>query len=300
MPFLKYSDLPVFAEFTSQNTAPTKDVSKVFMATEANLSLDANLTPNRYLGKIQIKNDFSLSGPLEGKFSMSFIPVIEEGVGLVKTNIQKSNQLGFFGLTGDFSNGHQIYFQNFLLKKVYLQSYSVKINPYQPVSVSANFIAYDVTSLNGQTLSAYNGAALAVPKGVYNPYYESLHALTTKMDGLTTNIPETKISIEVNVDCQRVPIYTLGSKIPDSVPLTALERTTTVQGENIGAAIDITGANPGATNIWFLPLSKNASPASSTYNSLSFDINGRITSQQISVTQNSMLNGRVIIKEVIL
>jgi hypothetical protein len=120
------------------------------------------------------------------------------------------------------------------------------------------------------------------------------------MDGSTVNIPETKISIEVNVDCQRVPIYTLGSKIPDSVSLTSAERTTTIQGENIGAAIDITGTNPGATNIHFLPLSKNASPPSSNYNSLSFDINGRIVSQQISVAQNSMLNGRVIIKEIIL
>ena len=90
MPFLKYSDLPVFAEFTSQNTAPSKDVSKIFMATEASLSLDTNLTANRYLGKTQVRNDFSLTGPLEGKFSMSFVPIIEYGTSV--TNIQKENQ----------------------------------------------------------------------------------------------------------------------------------------------------------------------------------------------------------------
>jgi hypothetical protein len=298
MAFLKYSDLPVFAEFTSQNTAPSKDVSKIFMATEASLSLDTNLAANRYLGKTQVRNDYSLTGPLEGKFSMSFIPIIEKDTSI--TNIQKENQLGFFGLTGDFSNGHQIYFSNFLLKKVYLQGYSVKINPYQPVSVSANFISYDVTDLKGQTLSGFS-ESLTVPKNTSSPYYESLHALTTKMDGSTTNIPSTKISIEVNVDCQRTPIYTLGQQTPDSVVLTAVERSTTVQGENVGAVVDVTGANPGATNIYFLPLSKkdNYIP-DENYNSLSFDINGRITSQQISVAQNSTLNGRIMIKEVIL
>jgi hypothetical protein len=298
MAFLKYSDLPVFAEFTSENTAPSKDVSKIFMATEASLSLDANLTANRYLGKAQVRNDFSTTGPLEGKFSMSFIPIIEKDTSI--TNIQKENQLGFFGLTGDYQYGHQIYFSNFLLKKVYLQGYSVKINPYQPVSISANFVAYDITDLKGQTLSGFS-EPLTVPKNTSSPYYESLHALTTKMDGSTTNIPSTKISIEVNVDSQRTPIYTLGQQTPDSVVLTAVERTTTIQGENIGAVIDITGANPGTTNIHFLPLSKkdNYIP-DGNYNSLSFDINGRITSQQISVAQNSTLNGRVIIKEVIL
>ena len=297
MAFLKYSDLPIFAEFTSQNTAPSKDVSKIFMATEASLALDPNLSANRYLGKAQIKNDFSTVGPLEGKFSMSFIPIIEKDT--ANTNIQKANQLSFFNLTGDFSNGHQLYFSNFLLKQVYLQNYSVKINPYQPVSISANFISYDVRDLKGQTLSGFSGP-LQVPKDASSPYYESLHALTTKMDGSEVNIPSTKISIEVNVDCQRTPIYTLGQQTPDSVVLTAAERTTTIQGENIGSVVDITGANPGATNIYFLPLSKKGSIIDSNYNSLLFDVNGRIVSQQVSVAQNSTLNGKVVIKEVIL
>lgn len=298
MAFLKYSDLPVFAEFVSENTAPSKDVSKVFMATEASLALDTNLTANRYLGKTQIKNDFSLTGPLEGKFSMSFIPIVEYG-DISVTNIQKNNQLAFFDLTGNFLTGHQVYFSNFLLKKVYLQSYSVKINPYQPVSISANFISYDVTELNGKILSGHN-TTLSVAKDASSPYYESLHALTTRMDGSEKNIPSTKISIEINTDCQRTPIYSLGKQIPDSVVLTAAERTTTIQGENIGQVVDVTGANPGSTDIYFLPLSKKEIIPSSTNNSLTLNINGRITSQQISVAQNSMLNGRVIIKEVIL
>ena len=298
MAFLKYTDLPIFADFTAESTTPIKSASKVFMATEASLSLDANLTANRYIGKTQIKNDFALTGPLEGKFSMTFFPIIEKDSS--RTNIQKINQLGFFDLTGDFSNGHEIYFSNFLMKKVFLQNYSIKINPYQPISVSANFISYDVRDLFGKTLEK-TSISNSVPKDITSPYYESLHALTTKMDGSSQNIPSAKISIEVNTDCQRAPIYTLGNITPNSVVLTSVERTTTIQGENIGSVIDISGASPGSTNIHFLPLSyKGISTPTTSFNSLSLNINGRITSQQISISQNSVLNGRVIIKEVIL
>jgi hypothetical protein len=181
-----------------------------------------------------------------------------------------------------------------------LQGYSVKINPYQPVSVTANFIAYEVSGLKGESLQAFNESAITLAKDSSTPYYESLHALTTKMDGSSINIPNAKISIEVNVDCQRTPIYTLGNQIPDTVVLTAAERTTTIQGENIGAVVDVTGANAGATNIYFLPLSKNGIEPTAVNNALSFDIDGRIVSQQLQIGQNSMLNGRVTIKEIIL
>lgn len=298
MAFLKYSDLPIFADFTAQGTAPTKTAAKTFAASEASLALDPNLSANRYLGKTQIKNDFSTVGPLEGKFSFTFYPLIEKDTSVL--NIQAQNQIDFFKLTGNFTQGHQIYLSNFLLKKCYLQGYSVKINPYQPVSVTANFIAYEVSGLKGESLQAFNESAIRIAKDASTPYYESLHALTTKMDGSSINIPNAKISIEVNVDCQRTPIYTLGNQIPDTVVLTAAERTTTIQGENIGAVVDITGANAGSTNIYFLPLSKNGTEPTAANNALSFDIDGRIISQQLQIGQNSMLNGRVTIKEIIL
>jgi hypothetical protein len=114
--YLKYSDIPVFANFTSENTLPvTNNSSGIFAVTEASLSLDPNLTANRFLGKAQIRNDFSTTGPLEGKFSMTFIPLIEKNT--TNLNIQKENQLAFFNLTGNFAYGHIIRVSNFLLKR---------------------------------------------------------------------------------------------------------------------------------------------------------------------------------------
>jgi hypothetical protein len=299
--YLKYSDIPVFANFLSENATPAVSNSVgIFAVTEASLSLDPNLSANRYLGKVQIKNDYSTVGPLEAKFSMTFIPLIEKDT--ANLNIQKENQLAFFNLTGDFVSGHMIKVSNFMLKKCYLQNYSVKVNAYQPVSVTANFISYDVTEIISSKLEAYTDVITPIAKNTSKPYYESLHAITTNMQDTSNglNLPLSKINIDINVDCNRTPIYTLGNQTPDSVILNTVERTTNIQGENVGQIVDITGANPGATNIYFLPLSKRGQTASNSNYALKFDINGRITSQQLSVSQNSILNGKVVIKEIIL
>jgi hypothetical protein len=299
--YLKYSDVPVFADFVTENTTPViSNVSKLFATTEASLSIDPNLQANRFLGKVQTTHDFSLTGPTEAKFSLTFFPLIEKNAEK-NLNIQKINQLGFFKLTGNFLTGHQIQISNFLLKKCYLQNYSMKINAYQPISISANFISYDMSEIIGNTLIGTTlGQTLS--KSPYYANFDSLHALTTTMEGGTaTNIPETKISIDINVDCNRTPIYTLGQKTPNTVVLNSVERTVTIQGENIGQVIDITGGLNGVANISFLPLGSldEDEPVSVAKNVLKFDINGRIVSQQLSASQNSMVNGRVVIKEII-
>jgi hypothetical protein len=302
MSFLKYSDIPVYANFISENTSPvvtnSPNTNHMFAATQVSLTLAPNLSPNRYLGKSQIRNDFSVNGPLEGKLSLTFFPLIEYGTPSV-LNIQRDNQLSFFNTTGNFNLGHQIRMSNYLLKQSYLQNYSIKINPFQPISITANFISYDVSSMVGTTLTSSTSTSIAVSPTT--PYYEGLHGLSTNMDaGTSNNIPNTKTSIDINVDCQRTPIYTLGSKTPNQVVLTALERTTTINGDNIGNAVDISGANAGATNIYMLPLSKMGLNASLSNNIIYFDINGRITSQDVSVSQQGILNGKVVIKEIIL
>lgn len=305
MAFLKYTDLPIFADFTAENTNPTKDAAKTFAVTDASLALDPNLTANRYLGKSQIKNDFALTGPLEGKFSMTFYPMIEKLNDTSSSkllNIQKANQLAFFDLTGDFSQGHKIYLQNYLLQNCFLQNYSIKINAYQPVSVTANFVSYNVTDFRDTVITQYDGAPITIPKNTTIPSYETLHGLTTLMnEESSNNIPELKTSIEINVDCQRVPLYTLGNAIPTSVKATSVERTVTIQGDNINKAVSLSGANPGSTNIYFLPLSSlNTETPSSSNKVLNFDINGRVISQQLSISQNAILNGKVVIKEILL
>lgn len=299
--FLKYTDVPVFANFVNENTDPIVSGSAhhLFAATEAALSINPSLSPNRFLGKTQVPYDFATTGPLEGKFSFTFYPLIELTQGQY-TNIHTANQLAFFGLTGDFVSGHKIKFSNFLLKQCYLQNFSIKINPYQPISVSANFISYDITELKDVQIAKYADVLPTISKDS-STSFEALHGLTTNFSGSSSYLPETKVSIEINSDSQRTPIYTIGKQTPDSVVLNSLERTTTIQGENVGSIVGVSGANVGSTNLYLLPLRYlNTYTPSSATNAFSLNINGKIINQDLSVSQNSILNGKLVIKEIFL
>ena len=297
--FISYKDTPVFANFTSESRdVATSSSAHLFAASQVSVSLNPNLTPNRYLGKVQAPNDFSVSGPLEAKISLTFFPMIETW-GQNDLNIQRDNQLAFFRTTGEFTNGHSIQIGNYFFYRSYLQNYSIKINPFQPVSITANFTAYDMDSVTNVTFDRFGGSFLPIQKDATKPVYKMLHGLTTNMIASSEYLPTTKTNIEVNVDCNRTPIYALGSKVPSVVMLNTLERTTTVEGESIGKAITINGANPGSTNIYFLPLDNTSTPSEISY-MLKFDINGRIVSQDLSSSQGGVVNGRIVIKEILL
>lgn len=298
--FISYKDVPVFANFVNESRAVgTSQSPSLFAATQATINLNPNLSPNRYLGKVQSRNDFSVNGPLEAKLSITFFPLIETW-NQSDLYIQRDNQLAFFATTGDFAVGHAIQIGNYFFHRSYLQNYSLKINAFQPVSITANFIAYDMDNIvNVEFAAVPSNAYVPIARDGSKPYYKGLHALTTTMATTAGVLPDTKTSVQVNVDCQRTPVYNLGSRTPSSVVLTSVERTTTIEGENIGRAINLSGASPGSTNIYFQPLD-NPQTASEQAYMLKFDINGRIISQDLNIPQNGIVNGRVVIKEIIL
>jgi hypothetical protein len=298
MAFLKYTDIPIFANFIDEFNLPyTSSAAQMFAAIDASVNFDTQMSVNRFLANK--KPSMIASGPLEAKISFSFYPMIENSNSNLKLNTQKQNQLNFFSLTGDFNQGHNINISNFLFKKTYLQNYSIKINPYQPVVVTANMVSYDITNIEGSKLSSF-GQVFEISNNPDQPRYEALHGLTTSMVNSSTNIlPDIKTSIDLNVDCQRTPVYTIGSKTAGKVMLNSVERTMIIQGENVNSIIDFNGKDVSDLKIYFLPLSSLGQNITNETirNSLNFEINGKVISQQLSVSQNSSLNGRIVIKE---
>jgi hypothetical protein len=301
--FISYKDVPVFANFRTQNVASIETATSnfLFAASDVSINLNPNLTANRYLGKVQNKSDFSVTGPLEAKIGITFFPIVEKATPTSTLNISTENQLAFFNMTGNFSLGHSLKISNYFFKRTYLQNYSLKINPFQPVSVTANFISYDVSSVSNVELAATDPSTyLPIAKDSSKPYYKVLHGLSSIMYGDSANIPETKTNIEINVDCQRTPIYPIGSIVPSDVVLITAERTTTIQGEGVGRAVNISGAEAGRTDVFLSVFDEAGGSASSLNYILKFDINGRVVSQDISASQGNMVNGRVVIKEILL
>lgn len=299
MAYLKYSDVPVFANFTTDGgEIDSQSAKHMFAATEVSISLDANNGIKRFLGGSP--PEMRPQGPMEAKISMTFYPMIENSPSNTALNIQRNNQIGFFSTTGDFESGHNLTVSNLLFKKTYLQSYSIKINPYQPVTATANFVSYDYTKT--ENLFLEKGKSFKIPTDPTRPTYEALHGLTTIItsQGSAEYLPQTKTSVDINVSAQRTPIYTIGSILPNSVKLITLERDVTIQGEGVGRIMDYKGRDITDLSVYFLPLSQLGVTPSFQRNVLNFNINGKILSQQINVAQSTTVGGRISIKEILL
>ena len=296
--FIKYTDVPVFANFSSANQAPLTGGagSDLMAANDVTINFEASLEPRKYLGKTPISNDYAPTGPLQAKISFSWFPLIGEN-----TNSRLISQTGVLALTGEFETGHQIRVGNFLFKDCHLNSYTIQITPYQPIVFSADFNSYDTETIEGTTFTGLAGAPALLQAAGTGAYFDSLHALAVGITGNLEPLPQSKRSVQINTACSRNPVYTIGSKTPERVLLNSVERTVTVEGENVGAIIDYNGSGDGSSvSFRFSPFRYFVTGASfnpRTDYKLAIDVSGKITSQSLTQQPGNTLNGSVSLKE---
>lgn len=296
--FIKYTNVPVFANFSSPDSAPLtgNGGSDLMAANEVTVNFDASLEPRKYLGKTPISNDYSPTAPLAAKLSFSWFPMIGENA-----NSRSISQTGVLALTGEFETGHQIRVGNFLFKDCHLNSYSIQITPYQPIVFSADFNSYDVDSIEGVKFTGMANAPSLLQAAGTGAYFDSLHALAVGITGNLEPLPQSKKSAQIGVSCSRTPVYTIGYKTPERVLLNSVERTVTIEGENVGQIIDFNGSGDGSfVSFRFSPFRYFITGASFNPREdykLAIDVSGKITSQSLTQQQGNSLNGSVTIRE---
>lgn len=298
--FIQYTNVPVFANFSNINTAPTTGTgamtSDLLAANSVSINFDSQLEPRKYLGKSPISNDYAPTGPLQAKVSLSWFPLIGEN-----TASRLISQTGVLALTGDFTTGHQIRVGNFLFKDCYLNSYSIQITPYQPVSFTADFNSFDVNSIERSSFTGMANAPSLLSGAGTGAYFDAMHALAVGVTGNLEPLPQSKKSIQISASCSRSAVYTVGSKLPERVILNSVERTVTIEGENVGSIIDFNGSGDGKSiDFKFSPFryvvtGNNFDPKAS--HKLLISVSGKITSQSLSVQPGNTLNGSVTIRE---
>ena len=296
--FIQYTNVPVFANFSNINTAPTTGVgtSDLLAANSVSINFDSQLEPRKYLGRSPISNDYAPTGPLQAKLSISWFPLIGENA-----FSRQLSQTGVLALTGDFTTGHQIRVGNFLFRDCYLNSYSIQITPYQPVSFTADFNSFDVNSVERLTFTGLANAPRLLTTAGTGAYFDAMHALAVGIDGTLEPLPQSKKSVQISTSCSRSAVYTIGNKIPERVILNSVERTVTVEGENVGSIIDFNGSGDGTSvNFKFSPFryvvtGNNFDPTGS--HKLLIAVSGKISAQSLSVQPGNTLNGSVTIRE---
>jgi len=300
--FIQYTNVPVFANFSNIDTAPTTGlnggVSDLLAANSVSINFETQLEPRKYLGKSPIRNDYAPTGPSQAKINISWFPLIGEN-----TFSTQLSQTGVLALTGDFVTGHQIRVGNFLFKDCYLNSYSIQITPYQPVSFTADFNSFNVDSIEGTEFIGLANAPRLLTTAGTGAYFDAMHALAVGVTGNLEPLPKSKKSIQISTSCSRSAVYTVGNKLPERVILNSVERTVTVEGENVGSIIDFNGSGDGK-NIEFkfspfryVVTGNNFDPKLNHNRQLHIIVTGKISAQSLSVQPGNTLNGSVTIRE---
>lgn len=291
--FIKSSNCAIFANFLVEDGAVDTG-NGFFAATNVSFSLDSSLEPNKVFGSSRISNDFNHSQAQQAKFQMDFFPLCG---GSSATNT--ANQMAVAtGLTGDFTSGHRIQFGNLDLRQCYMSSLDIKISPQSPILFNASFDVYDVSRATGISFTGANISNLLTTNGS-GAYLESLHALALGVSGSGVSLPQSKEEISVSYSINRTPSYGLGNISPSTVILDSINRTTSIRGNNVGSFVGFSGGNANLA-LRFSPFSSfvedNSYDKVNDY-LFAIDVTGRVSSQNLSVGPDDVLQGSVVIQE---
>ena len=293
--FIRFEQTPVFLG-TAEGVAPQTGVgvTNLIAANTCEISFEAAVEPNKFLGRQVVSDDFSTSGPKRSTISVSYMP-------LVGTNVYSSVQeasLMPFSMTGDFVSGHSVRVGNFLFNQCYLDTLSVQLQAYQPIRATFQLTSYDTVLLENDVFDGIVNSAGPLVDSSSGSYLSCLHALSTNVSGQSVSLPESKTDISVNYQCVRLPIYEIGSLVPRTVILQSVSRSTSVNGENVGSIVGISGSQ-AILNLRMGEFGKlingNFNPETDT--KLFIGITGRVNSQNLSFSPGRSSEGGVQIQE---
>jgi hypothetical protein len=269
MPVIKYSQTPITISY---------DGDVYVTANSASVSYAAPLEASRILAPNQ-NNNFRIGGPLATRISFNF-------VACNKTSYNAANLL-LTTLVGDtpvqtIKVGASEFYDCFCT------SASVDISPFAPVNISAEFVSNNMPV--DVPFSPETGPALTEDLTGYLAH--GYNTVIVNGDALSDQNYE---SISYKVNCSRTPTFVLGQSLASNMFLDAVEKELNIKATNIGNFINYSGygdiididvRNDLGNSIFVSPLSMSS--------------NSRILSQNLSMSENSILAGDISLREVIL
>jgi hypothetical protein len=294
MPVIKYDQAIVYA---SQGSSEF-----IFPASNISISAQSSLQAGRILAPNQNDN-FRIAGPSVSKISLTFLAskgevgygystifyVFGEAVEGTAYNTYDSNfaQLIFNQLTG-FDKLTVLKFGKNVFSGCYLDSASIQISNFAPVTVSAEF-----TCLNAPT-----GLPIipdTVGKIIASNHGDIAYGFNTQITNGTLLSDSNRDTITYKVDCNRTYSTAIGQINPNNIFLDSVEKEINIKSTNIGNYIDYRSYGD-AINID----PKNASGQSIISGGFGMSSNSRIMSQNLSIAEGGILAGDISLREIVL
>jgi hypothetical protein len=167
-------------------------------------------------------------------------------------------------------------FGGLAFSKAYLTSMDFSVKPYSPILVNNSFDLYG--SFTSSVSSSYR-EDLSKPNQKYS------HGIKSFVAGLPSNINHT-LSFDYSMQANRNPVFLAGETTPTRVTKENTNINMSIIGNNIG-----TNINPGGAeaNLKCSIYDVNDSTSALQH----FYCSGRITNQELNVTQEGYLNGDI-------
>jgi len=242
---LPYSEFPVYVGQPNSDSV-TNEKSNFLAATDVNVSYAASMTPKRSVVGIGVadpdpnksidqSNAFTFGGPLTANISFGLFLNNSVGVG----------EDGYSFLTGSNQDKYfPIQVGSGKFERCYLDSFSVDVQPYQPVSLQVNF-----TSLRPETGVAISGDS--TPYNDEHPPFDSdevIYGHTCAVAGMSTLFGNVQSQIQYSKTFSRTPVLTLGSLAAETALLDEVQHQMVVQATGLNEMMRYTGIGIGTTN----------------------------------------------------
>lgn len=332
--FYRYTETPLYIrdvsasdqEKANLNTYPefVQDTSTnklhYMYATSAGLSIQASTPPLRTIGSTQLHKYFP-DGPLSATLNTDFYLN-----GTTKRIITTTGEAAeMYGQLAGFNFG-----------QMYLNSFSLTMEPYSPALISADFSIFRMSSDRDGSTTAHhnddyrytgspttlgadaevdsNGDLVSKAGGVDPSSFPppvTLDVLSTHNHVMTDVSGVNRasygvqhpVSINFSEQFERQPIYVVGRRHPVEVNLGSVNRELTIQGEDIGKVISFQGHDKGSDGAGTTAKVSIALRTIGTENQPGaecgrrLEISGVVDSQDISVSAGGFMEGSVTIKQ---
>lgn len=281
MAYISYKDVPLYFGGVNTSVLPTTSdgSNTAVFCQQVQLNYAPNISPVRLLGKTPTKDNFNLAGPPNSSISFSCYVSNDE-----------FNPNNFTGDVGDlgatFRLGDDV--NGISGSGAFLTSFSYTLAPYSPVLVQCDFSIY-----NPMTISNPGGKIAAETASVVDDlnFADYGHGAYSSFGGTPLDDIDVFETVQYQFNANRLPVYEIGEYNPKVVELITAEQNIQVRGDNIQALVPLTGSNPGNITIDV----KN----SSSTTLFSTDIDGRITSENISIAGGDLARGSLTITELL-
>ena len=277
---LLYSDLPVYVG--AANASSVTESSAYVPALSANVNFNAQLQGKRFLGQDVTSTDqFKTAGAREATISIKSVldPFADSAFAFAKS----SNQDAFFPIR----IGNNTY------QKCYLNSFSLSVDNFAPVTMSANFVS--LAPPTGGNISGdatpYGGSAIPFDSD------DIVYGYTCSILNPTQAVGNVQYTVNYAKNFSRTAVYNLGAANASSMLLDSVESEMTIESTGLSSLIDFSGGAISSSVV--LSLKNIDGTALSTNLPNVGMLNGsRVVTQSYNIEGSDTVNTRAAIKQI--